>query len=297
MDGLLLLDKPQGPTSHDLVARVRKGLGVRRVGHGGTLDPMATGLMPIVVGRATRLVRFLPTSPKVYEGRIRLGETTDSDDVTGEVLLRHDGPLPSSDAVLDAARTFLGRQLQRPPSVSARKIEGKRMYRMAREGAPVEAPPTEVLITRLDLEPTERPDEYGFVAEVSGGTYIRAIARDLGSRLDCGGTLASLRRTAIGPMNVLDALAVGADERPARDRLIDALIPLEKMPLGIPASRLSDPAEARRFALGGPVPPGGEVPVDGLCCVVAPTGELLGIGEHDGALLHPRVVVADRPDS
>lgn len=243
------------------------------------------------------MVRFLPGSPKVYEGRIRLGEVTDSDDVTGEILSRHEGPLPSTDVVVAAAHGFVGRQLQRPPAVSARKIGGKRMYRLAREGVRVEAAPTEVEISRLEFAPTERPDEYAFIVEVSAGTYIRSIARDLGERLECGGTLAVLRRTAIGPMTLDLALPLAAGERPERDTLASAVIPLEAIPLTTQRLDLLDPEQALRFALGAAIPIDGARGGPETVGVHAPTGELLGIGEITDGVVHPRVVVASRPSA
>ena len=139
-EGLLLVDKSAGLTSHDVVSRVRRGCQLRRVGHAGTLDPMATGLLPLVLGRATRLVRFLPHSPKEYTGSLRLGVTTNTDDRTGRVLTRHRGPLPEADRVVAAARVLEGTHAQVPPDVSARHIGGRRMYELAREGAKIEAP-------------------------------------------------------------------------------------------------------------------------------------------------------------
>ncbi len=170
-NGLLLLDKPEGPTSHDIVYRVRRATGQRRIGHGGTLDPMATGLLPLVLGRATRLVQYLPHSPKVYRGNIRLGLTTTTDDITGETLTSTDGPLPGPDAVIDAAGALTGRLDQRAPSVSAKQVGGRRLYRLAREGKTVEAPTSVVEVERFELAPTDRPEIYAFEAEVSAGTY------------------------------------------------------------------------------------------------------------------------------
>ena len=130
-EGLLLIDKPSGPTSHDIVVAVRRASGQSRIGHAGTLDPLASGLLPLVLGHATRLVRFLPHSPKSYTGTFRLGLRTDSDDVTGRTLDRHAGPLPEPHAVVEAAGALIGRQQQVPPRVSARKVGGQRLYRLA----------------------------------------------------------------------------------------------------------------------------------------------------------------------
>ncbi len=292
-EGLLLVDKSAGLTSHDVVDRVRRGCKLRRVGHGGTLDPMATGLLPLVLGRATRLVRFLPHSPKEYTGRLRLGCTTNTDDRTGRVLTRHPGPLPEAGRVVAEARLLEGTHAQVPPDVSARHVGGRRMYELARAGARIEAPATEVEVSRFELSPTPDPEIYDFTAEVSAGTYIRALARDLGRELGCGGLLESLRRTRIGPMRLEDARAL-PDDRPTRSWLLGALIPLEQMPMTLSVIRLSDMDQARRFALGQALRVGGETEVKGQVRVLDPSGALLGIADGRDEALYPRVVLADR---
>ncbi len=290
-EGLLLVDKSAGLTSHDVVDRVRRGSNLRRVGHAGTLDPMATGLLPLVLGRATRLVRFLPHSPKDYIGRLRLGCTTNTDDCTGRVLTRHRGPLPQADRVVDAARRLEGNHAQVPPDVSARRIEGRRLYEVAREGAKIEAPAANVEVGRFELEPTPDPEIYEFTAEVSAGTYIRALARDLGRDLGCGGVLESLTRTRIGPMHLADAREL-PDDGPDRSWVLEARIPLEQMPLTLSAVRLSDPDQARRFAMGQALRVVGETGVKGQVRVLDPSGMLLGIADGRDEALYPRVVLA-----
>ena len=290
-EGLLLADKPEGPTSHDIVARVRKATGQRRVGHAGTLDPMASGLLPLVLGRATRLVRFLPQSPKEYVGLLRLGLTTRTDDVTGELLSRHEGPLPSSAEVLRAARSFRGRLLQEPPAVSARKVGGERLYRLSRRGIEVRAEPSEIEVLTFDLQPGEESGTYRFVARVSAGTYIRGLARDLGRVLGCGGTLASLRRTAVGPMLPDPRLALEAGGAVRSESLREALVPLERLPLTPPAVRLEAEDEAGRFLHGSAVPAPPGAPGKGPATVFSPAGTLLGIAEIAGAGLSPKVVL------
>jgi tRNA pseudouridine55 synthase len=290
LEGLLLIDKPEGPTSHQVVATVRVLTAQRRIGHAGTLDPMASGLLPLVLGRATRLVRFLPHAPKVYEGRFRWGVTTTSDDTTGTVLSRHDGPAPEPAEVLREARQFQGRFAQTPPAVSARKVGGQRMYRLARLGRSVVAPPREVEVSRLDLEPTEDPLEWAFVAEVSAGTYIRAIARDLGRALGTGGALAALRRTAIGPLSVSGAVTPTRGGDPAI--VVAAVIPTDLMPLVPPAVRLGGAAAAGRFVSGSEVELTEVSPGDGPCRVLGGAGTLLGIGEICGRRVRPKVVLA-----
>ena len=211
LEGLLPIDKPLGPTSHDLVARVRAGTGVRRVGHTGTLDPPATGLLLLLLGQATRLARFVPSAPKTYRGVLELGVVTTSDDLAGDVVRRHEGALPSGSEILAAAALRVGRQLQVPPAFSARHVDGQRLYRSARRGVLVEAPPSEIVIDRFHLAPTEAEHLWTYELVVSTGTYVRAAVRDLGAALGCGAAVASLRRTAIGPFRVEHALTLPAE--------------------------------------------------------------------------------------
>jgi len=293
-DGLLLIDKPSGPTSHDVVARVRAATGIRRVGHTGTLDPPATGLLAIVLGRATRLARFLPAEPKHYAGEVELGVTTSTDDLQGEVLARHAGPPPDSDDVLRAAGSLTGDRLQVPPAVSARQVAGQRLYRLARRGTPIEAPASRVHVERFELEPTPSPLRWRFVAVVSSGTYVRALVRDLGRSLGGGAAVAALRRTAIGPLRVEDAIVLPARSEEIRDLAASHVVPLREIPLAVPSVRLADVEALCRFASGRAVswPDGGGE--EGLVAVFDATGELAGIGETLGSVLHPRVVLAER---
>jgi tRNA pseudouridine55 synthase len=294
-DGLLPVDKPAGPTSHDLVASIRASTGVRRVGHTGTLDPPATGLLLLVLGRATRLARFLPDAPKTYEGTLALGVTTTTDDLSGEVVHRHKGPLPGPDAVLSAAASHLGHQSQVPPAFSARQVGGTRMYRLARRGVVVEAPASEVCVERLDLAPTDTPDLWTYAMVVSTGTYVRAIVRDLGFALGCGASVASLRRTGIGPLLVADALTLPRDRSSWGYALRSRLIPLDVMPLHLPSITLASTPEALRFVAGGVVAVAAPHLQDAtLAAVRDEEGRLLGVGEASLGTLRPRVVLPRR---
>lgn len=290
LEGLLLIDKPEGPTSHDVVARIRRASGQRRVGHAGTLDPPASGLLPVMLGRGTRLIRFLPQSPKLYRGALRLGVVTSTDDATGEVLRRHDGPLPDADRVLAHAARLRGRLLQRPPAVSARKVGGQRLYRLARKGIHVEVAPRAVEVSGFRLEPTGADSDWRFAVSVSSGTYVRSLARDLGEALGCGATLLELRRTAIGPLVVDRAVRVDALEELTEDRILPALVPLDDVPLTPPVLRLSESGEVAAFCSGSLLtlrPPEAE----GFFRVEDPCGKLLGVAEAVGGGLQPRVVV------
>ncbi len=291
-DGLLPLDKPAGPTSHDLVASVRAATGARRVGHTGTLDPPATGLLLLVLGRATRLARFLPDAPKTYEGTLVLGVTTTTDDLSGDVVHRHQGPLPGADAVLAGAASHLGRHAQVPPAFSARQVGGTRMYRLARLGVVVEAPASEVCVERLDLAPTDTPDRWSYAMVVSTGTYVRAIVRDLGATLGCGAVVASLRRTAIGPLRVDDALTLPPERSSWSDAVRRRLIPLDAMPLHLPSIALASTADALRFIAGGIViVAASHVQDAALTAVRDDRGRLLGVGHASEGTLRPRVVL------
>jgi tRNA pseudouridine55 synthase len=289
VEGLLLLDKSQGPTSHDVVDRIRELTGQKRVGHAGTLDPMATGLLPVLLGRGTRLMRFLPHAPKVYSGTIELGITTTTDDTTGEILSRYTGPAPPRDSVAAAARSVREAELQTPPTVSARKIGGERSYRLARRGVAVEPAASRVSVSRFELSGSEDPWVWSFVVEVSAGTYVRALARDLGRFLGCGGAVRSLRRLRIGPLDVSVAIAV--PESRSAD-FLESLIPLEEIPLFLPAVHLRTEAEATRFTNGVAVDaPDVEFPGNGICRVLDPKGRLLGIGDVVSGHLRPSVVL------
>jgi len=292
-EGLLLVDKPTGPTSHDVVSWVRRSTGQRRVGHAGTLDPPASGLLPLVLGRATRLVRFLPASPKRYEGTFRLGLRTTTDDLAGEVVDTFSGSLPDRSRVADEANNGAGRVFQVPPAVSARKLGGQRMYRLARRGIEVDAPAVEVEIRFFRVDVTENPATYRFETEVSTGTYVRSIVRDLGTVLGCGAALASLRRTGIGPMRIDPRLCPSGELRPDRPPDRAALVPLDRMPLATTDLRLERDEFADRFRHGAAVPLLTPGPEDRPMRVLAPDGRFLGIGEFSEGRLVARVVLSD----
>jgi tRNA pseudouridine55 synthase len=286
LEGLLLIDKPSGPTSHDIVATVRRLTAQRRVGHTGTLDPPASGLLVLALGRATRLIRFLPHAPKLYEGTIVLGLRTTTDDLSGEVVERSTRAPADFETVALTAKRLLGRQMQAPPAFSARKVEGRRAYRLARSGVPVQPPSSPIEVTRFELQPAVEADCVSFVAEVSAGTYIRGLARDLGQLLGCGATLATLRRTAIGPWHVGDALA--APSADASEWTPTETIPLDLVPLTPPRHALDGNATVR-FVHGGKIPAGGCA--DGWVHVTGEDGRLLGVGEILAGELNPRVVL------
>ncbi len=215
------MDKPAGPTSHDVVTHVRRRLDTRAVGHTGTLDPFATGLLVVLVGKATRLARFVEQQAKTYLATARLGVTTSTDDLTGTVLSAGTptaGP-PTPDAVMAALDGFVGRHGQRPPIFSAKRVAGERSHAKARRGEAIELPECDVEVHAVELVRYDYPDLV-FRATVSPGTYLRALARDLGERLGSGAHLIALRREAIGALRVeraipLEAVATRAAPSPA----------------------------------------------------------------------------------
>jgi tRNA pseudouridine55 synthase len=196
-----VLDKPRGWTSHDAVDAARRWLGTRRVGHLGTLDPLATGVLPLAVRDATKLAPFLQGGEKSYSGTIRLGEETDTLDAEGQTLRRHEGPLPGEAEVEAALARFLGEILQLPPMFSAVKHQGVPLHRLARQGRVVERSEKRVRIDRIALRKFAPPD-LDFEVDCSAGTYVRALAQDLGESLGCGAHLLGLRRTRSGPFTL-----------------------------------------------------------------------------------------------
>lgn len=203
--GVAVIDKPSGWTSHDVVAKVRGVLGTRKVGHSGTLDPDATGVLVLGVGRATRLLRFLTELPKSYVGEIVLGVETTTLDAAGDVTATHDMRGVVVDDVERAAAALTGDLLQVPPMVSAIKIGGRRLHELARAGKEVERPPRSVRVDRFTVESTSEPGVYRCAVDCSSGTYVRSLAADLGQALGGGAHLRALRRTAVGGFDLGDA--------------------------------------------------------------------------------------------
>lgn len=205
-EGVLLIDKPSGLTSHDVVDRVRRKLGMKRIGHAGTLDPNATGLMIILVGKATKLSQYLMNLDKVYEGEIQLGLTTDSQDSDGKILT--ETPLPeglTEEMVRAAMEEFIGDQYQTPPMFSAKKVDGVPLYKLARKGKEVEREARFIRVASFSLD-SWNPPYLQFTVACSKGTYVRTLAHDLGQKLACGAILTELRRTEIDRFQIEDSL-------------------------------------------------------------------------------------------
>jgi tRNA pseudouridine55 synthase len=244
IDGILLLDKSNGPTSHDVVAKVRRLAGQPRIGHGGTLDPFATGLLVLVLGRATRLAAFHQGGAKRYEATFSFGGATTTDDLDGEKILSN-GPAATRERVEALLPRFRGALEQVPPSHSAKRTDGVRAYERARAGEIVELAPRAVEVTRFEITSWDEshPEEplMGAVLDVSSGTYIRAIARDLGAALGCGAHLVALRRIGSGPFNVAQAHTMEAvAEAALGGSLTHLLLPLDAGIEAIPAITLGE---------------------------------------------------------
>ena len=273
----MLVDKPSGITSHDAVSRVRRALGVRKVGHAGTLDPMATGLLVMGVGRGTRLLRFLGEFPKLYEGTGVLGVETTTLDAEGEVL--RESPVAVTEPELRAALASLeGDVEQVPPAYSAVKVGGERLYRSARRGEPVEAASRTVHVYAFNLRRFESP-RFDFRVRCSGGTYVRSLVADVGRALRCGAHLAALRRTAVGPFDVDQA-------RPPEEP--GSLLPPERAVEHLAAVTLLE-EEAKVAAHGSILGPAG---IPGPYRVLAPDGTLIGIYRDEGTKAVPELILA-----
>jgi len=283
--GLLNLDKPGGITSHDAVNRVRRLSGQRRVGHAGTLDPLATGSLLLGLGAATRLISYLVGQPKLYEAIIRLGQTTDTYDAEGTIIQERPFTAVTLAQIEGAIPYFQGAIQQVPPMYSAIKQQGRRLYELARAGLEVERSPRPVTIYALELLDWQPPDLTLRVA-CSAGTYIRSLAHDLGEWLGCGGHITALRRTAVGQFTV-DA-AVPLDQVTA-DNLGDYLLPMDRAVAHLPAIHLSA-IESQRLRQGQRLPRQPEQPVAELVRAYDQAGCFLGIATAVGEEWQPQKV-------
>jgi len=284
--GLLLVDKPPGVTSHDVVAIVRRVLGSRRIGHTGTLDPFATGLLVILAGRGTRLIPYIDGEPKVYEATIRFGAETDTDDVTGSIA-REAAP-PSESALADAVAQLTGVIEQMPPAYSAKKVAGTRAYSAARRGVALELRSSRVTIHRWELGRLTN-DELTARITCSGGTYIRALARDLGRLTNSAAHLSALRRVASGAFAVDDAATL--DQLRTGDFTVR---PLRDAVPSLPTRLLAN-AELVRVLHGNAIDVAeADSPfVSGAVALVDDTQTLIAVAEREGAELRPKLVLRD----
>ena len=237
-DGVILIDKEEGMTSFDAVAAVRRLFGTRQVGHTGTLDPMATGLLAVMVGRAVKASEYLTLDSKSYIATLKLGITTDTEDVTGKILTKCDD-IPSAQRVKEVCLGFVGEIIQVPPMYSALKRDGKKLYELARQGITVEREGRPVTIHSLSVTETDKSDEYVLDVKCSSGTYIRTLCADIGAALGCGGAMATLRRTALGGFDIKAAATLGCLKEMSESELEGRVLPTEELFSEYPSVTLS----------------------------------------------------------
>lgn len=279
-NGILVIDKPAGWTSMDVCAKLRGILHEKRIGHGGTLDPMATGVLPVFVGQATRAVEFAEKSEKEYIAGLRLGMTTCTQDITGEVLEERPEEIPEdSQKVRAIFQNFLGEIQQIPPMYSAVKIHGQKLYQLARKGKEIARPPRKIMIYELELLQRENQSDYIFRCVCSKGTYIRTLCHDIGQALGCGGTLYTLRRTRAAGFSISQAVSL-SEVQESGEKL---LRPMDSLFLDYPILRLSHTNIERRVRNGNPVNHN-NIP-DGIYRVYSREGDFLCLSQAiDGTL-------------
>ena len=296
MNGVLVVDKPQRMTSHDVVNRVRRLLGERSVGHLGTLDPLATGVLPLVIGRMTRLAQFYTGSEKTYEGSIRFGFATDTYDADGEMVGAEKAVKVTLEELRELAGKYRGRIQQMPPPFSAKKIKGVPAYKLARKQQEVELKPVEVEIKEFELLKWDG-ECAGFRARVASGTYMRSVAHEMGEQLGCGAHLASLRRTSVGEFGIAEAhtleeLENAAEKREAEELFVHPRKLLPEMP-----SVTANEEMVAKIRVGRPVnlP---ELSRARQVKVFAGQNDLIAIATRvAGTLFHPKIVLAAQTES
>jgi len=282
MNGLVVLNKPAGVTSRKMVDRALEWFPGERAGHAGTLDPMATGVLVVCIGPATRLIEYVQRMGKTYSAGVRLGAWSETDDAEGTIHPVDNAVRPSRQQVAECLQTFVGEIEQTPPAYSAAHVAGRRAYRLARKGQDVALAPRLVRIHRIDLIHYEYP-RLDLVIDCGKGTYIRSVARDLGRRLGCGGYLERLQRSRVGPFTVEQAVSFDTARESVRDRLLPARLAVSELP-GV---SLSD-AEVSRLRQGQRLPPRATIP-RGDVALFDEKGELAGIGraDHEQQVLRP----------
>jgi len=298
LSGVLVVDKTEGPTSHDIVTLARRSLGVSRIGHTGTLDPMATGVLPLVVGRATRLAQFLTASDKTYEAAIAFGRTTDTHDAAGTITSRCDRR-PTREQLESALINFRGTFDQTPPVYSAKNIDGERSYELARKGKSAtmqRAKPVSVTVKQLELLEFDG-DTARLDMQVTAGFYVRALAHDLGEALGCGAVLVALRRTRSGEFSLDRAVPLADVLQSSRESLAARLVPFRELLPELPSVTLRSALQLERLKNGVEMGPGDLLaPLPALPPIVrllSAEGDLVGLakpGKTEG-FLHGWVVL------
>lgn len=235
--GALIVNKPEGITSHDVVGKIRKLYGTRKVGHTGTLDPLATGVLVILLGRAAKAAEYLVADRKTYLARLTLGLTTDTEDITGKVLTQCND-IPACEQVMTVFGEFVGKIKQIPPMYSALKVDGKKLYDLAREGIEVERAARDIEIFRLDCISTDKENEYELLVECSSGTYIRTLCADIGARLGCGGVMSALHRVRAGGFSIENSHTLEELEALDISERYELLAPTESLFSDLPSVKL-----------------------------------------------------------
>jgi tRNA pseudouridine55 synthase len=290
LHGVMVVDKPAGWTSHDVVARCRKLMGERSIGHLGTLDPMATGVLPLVIGRMTRLSQFYSGSTKTYEGTIRLGISTDTYDADGDIVATAQGVQVSLEQLNSAVREFVGPLQQVPPPFSAKKIKGVPAYKLARKNVEVELKPVEVEVHAFEVRELRDADA-SFCCRVSSGTYVRSLAHELGQKLGCGAHLASLRRTAVAEFEIAQAHTLEKiGQCAAEGRASELMVHPRRLLPQVPAVTADDEAVGRiRTGRSVNLP---EMSRSKWVKVFAGQSDLICLASRvAGTLFHPKVVL------
>ena len=296
----MIIDKPSGLTSHDVVARVRRLLGIRQIGHFGTLDPFATGVLPLSVGKATRFAQFYLKSRKAYEGTMRLGISTDTYDGTGTPTTEEVPVSVEREGLEKLFREFTGRLMQTPPAYSAKRIGGTRAYQLARQNKPVELAPVEVDIYAMELLSFDG-NRACFAVECSGGTYVRSLAHDIGQRLGCGALLDGLRRTAVAEFDLGKSVTLESLEEAVREQRVEScIVPLEALLPDCPELIVRgreeksvrhghnfELAQTERFGRGS-----GRVQAVSLLKIMNTDRRLIAVARHvSGSIYHPDLVL------
>lgn len=296
----MIIDKPSGLTSHDVVARVRRLLGIRQIGHFGTLDPFATGVLPLSVGKATRFAQFYLKSRKAYEGTMRLGISTDTYDGTGTPTTEEVPVSVEREGLEKLFREFTGRLMQTPPAYSAKRIGGTRAYQLARQNKPVELAPVEVDIYAMELLSFDG-NRACFAVECSGGTYVRSLAHDIGQRLGCGALLDGLRRTAVAEFDLGKSVTLESLEEAVREQRVEScIVPLEALLPDCPELIVRgreeksvrhghnfELAQTERFGRGT-----GRVQAVSLLKIMNTDRRLIAVARHvSGSIYHPDLVL------
>ncbi len=302
ISGILVIDKPAGITSHDVVAQVRRLLGIRQVGHFGTLDPFATGVLPLSIGKATRFAQFYLKSRKAYEGVIRCGFSTDTYDATGKPTTEPVAAQLDRGALEKIFRGFTGRLMQTPPPFSAKRVGGKRAYELARRHEPVQLAPVEVEIYALELLGLQG-EEVRFAVECSGGTYVRSLAHDIGQKLGCGAHLGGLRRTAVAEFHQSRAISLeDLAKTVGEGKVQSCLVPLEALLPDCPELVVHGREEksvrhGHKFELAQALRPGRGSSSPrwaalSLLKILNPEHRLIAVARHvSGSIYHPHLVL------